>query len=69
MKAEAIAVEVDRLVYVCDEVPHSRLRHLRFPRFVWTNSRSLADPRAECCNARKGTTCSLSGESGPAALS
>jgi hypothetical protein len=36
MKAEAIAVEVDRLVDVCYEVPHSRLRHLRFLRFVWT---------------------------------
>jgi hypothetical protein len=36
MKAEAIAVEVDRLVDVCYEVPHSRLRHLSFLRFVWT---------------------------------
>jgi hypothetical protein len=34
MKAEAIAVEVDRLVDVCDEVPHSRLCHVRFLRFV-----------------------------------
>src|SRR6185436_10839479 len=28
-KAEAIAVEVDRLVDVCHEVPHGRLRHAR----------------------------------------
>ena len=45
-KAEAIAVEVDRLVDVCDEVTHSRLRHVRFLRFVSTNSRSLAERQA-----------------------
>ena len=32
VKAEAIAVELDRLVDVCDEVPHGRLCHLRFLR-------------------------------------
>jgi hypothetical protein len=35
MKAKAIAVEVDRLLDVCDEVPHSRLRHGSFLRFGW----------------------------------
>jgi hypothetical protein len=34
MKAEPIAVEVDRLVDVCDEVPHSRPRHVSL-RSVW----------------------------------
>jgi hypothetical protein len=33
MKAEAVAVEVDRLVDVCDEVPHGRLCHVTFLRF------------------------------------
>jgi hypothetical protein len=34
MEPEAIAVEVGRLVDVCDEVPHSRLCHVRVLRFV-----------------------------------
>jgi hypothetical protein len=35
MKPEAIAVEVDRLVDVCDEVPHGRMCHARFLRFAF----------------------------------
>jgi hypothetical protein len=34
LKDEAIAVEVDRLFDVRDEVPHSRLCHVRLLRFV-----------------------------------
>src|SRR5918994_2809777 len=34
MKAEATAVEVDRLFDVCDEVAHSRLCHVRLLRFA-----------------------------------
>jgi hypothetical protein len=35
MKPEPIAVEVDRLVDVCDEVPHGRLCHVRSLRFAF----------------------------------
>jgi hypothetical protein len=39
VKAEAIAVEVERLVDVCDEVPHSRMGHVRSLRFVLDEQR------------------------------
>jgi hypothetical protein len=53
MKAEAIAVEVDRLVDVCDEVPHSRLRHLRLLRFVcWRVTRACGPGRLLIPSAR-----------------
>ena len=39
-KAETIAVEVDRLVDVCYEVPHSRLRHARQSK--WRSSSARA---------------------------
>jgi hypothetical protein len=42
VKTEAIAVEVDRLVDVCDEVPQSRLRHVGSLRFVFATNGSLA---------------------------